>query len=110
LDVAQSMHEPFPLSGTNAGTLFASNVLQHIQVYVHIICYCDCVVTAGGMMQMGLLLVWVVLVAVEPAQNSCIAPKRGVITILLFDGCHSSHASQRYGVKPGLLGSQCQVM
>ena len=32
-------------------------------------------------MQMGLLLVWVVLVEVEPAQDSYIAPKRCVKTV-----------------------------
>ncbi len=48
---------------------------------VHISCYCDCFVTAGGIMQMGLLLVWVVLVEVEPAQNSYISPKRCVKTV-----------------------------
>lgn len=50
-------------------------------------------------MQMGLLLVWVVLVEVEPAQNSYIAPKCSK-TITSFNGCRSSHASQWYGVKP----------
>ncbi len=49
---------------------------------------------------MGLLLVWVVLVEVEPAQNSCTAPEHGIITALSVDGCRSSRASQRSGVKP----------
>ncbi len=43
---------------------------------------------------MGLLLVWVVLVEVEPAQNSCTAPEHGIITAL------SARASKRSGVKP----------
>ena len=94
------MHEPFLHSGTNAGTLFASTVLQLIDAIVHVSCYCDCDVTAGGIMQMGLLLVWVVLVEVEPAQNSCTAPKHGIITTLSFDGCRASYASQWYWVKP----------
>ncbi len=88
------MHEPILLSGTNAGTLLASSVLQLIQMNLYIICYCTCVVAAGGMMQMGLLLVWVVLVEVEPAQNSCTAPKRGIVTALSFGDCRSSHAPQ----------------
>lgn len=32
--------------------------------------YCDCTMAAGGIIQMGLLLVCCVLVDVEPAQNS----------------------------------------